>query len=123
VGLILGCFYFGQDHRLTDEAAVIAAVANAADWVVTGGYANVIIEIANEIDVPRYAHQILKPERCHELIELVQRASTGRVANRAGRLLVGTSYRGGSLPGPMWSAWPTSCFSTATISTIRPGSG
>jgi hypothetical protein len=98
--VILGLFYFGQDERLSDEAAVVAAVANATEWLVAGGYANVIVEIANEIDVPRYEHPILKPDRCHELIELVQRLSTGRVANRAGRLLVGTSYRGGSIPRP-----------------------
>jgi hypothetical protein len=60
----------------------------------------VIVEIANEIDVPRYTHPILKPDRCHELIEMAQRLSTGRIANRAGRLLVGTSYRGGSIPRP-----------------------
>jgi hypothetical protein len=97
--VILGLFYFGQDQRLSDEAAVVAAVENATEWVVAGGYANVIVEVANEIDVPRYTHPILKPDRCHELIELVQRLSAGRVANRAGRLLVGTSYRGGSIPG------------------------
>ena len=96
--VILGYFYFGQDQRLTDEAAVVAAAANATAWVVAGGYANVIVEIANEIDVPLYTHAILKPERCHELIEVVQQASAGRVGNRAGRLLVGTSYRGGSIP-------------------------
>jgi hypothetical protein len=98
--VILGLFYFGQDERLSDETAVAAAVANATEWLVAGGYANVIVEIANEIDVPRYTHAILKPERCHELIEKVQHASTGHVANRAGRLLVGTSYRGGSIPRP-----------------------
>jgi hypothetical protein len=96
--VILGYFYFGQDQRLTNEAAIVAAAANATAWVVAGGYANVIVEIANEIDVPLYTHEILKPERCHELIEMVQQASAGRVANRAGRLLVGTSYRGGSIP-------------------------
>lgn len=98
--VILGFFYFGQDQRLTDEAAVVAAVANATEWLMGRGYRNVIVEIANEIDVPRYTHQILKPDRCHELIEVVQRLSAGRVANRAGRLLVGTSYRGGSIPRP-----------------------
>jgi hypothetical protein len=98
--VILGCFYFGQDQRLRDEAAVVAAVKNATEWVLTRGYTNVIVEIANEIDVPRYAHQILTPDRCHELIELVQRVSADRVANRAGQLLVGTSYRGGSIPRP-----------------------
>ena len=83
---------------MTDEAAVVAAVEDATAWVVAGGYAHVIVEIANEIDVPLYTHAILQPERCHELIARVQHASAGRVANRAGRLLVGTSYRGGSLP-------------------------
>lgn len=98
--VILGFFYFGQDQRLTDEAAVVAAAENATEWLMGRGYRNVIVEIANEIDVPRYTHQILKPDRCHELIEVVQRLSAGRVANRAGRLLVGTSYRGGSIPRP-----------------------
>jgi hypothetical protein len=98
--VILGYFYFGQDQRLADEAAVVAAVEHATAWVVAGGYGNVIVEIANEIDVPLYTHEALKPERCHELIERVQRASAGRIANRAGRLLVGTSYRGGAIPGP-----------------------
>ena len=98
--VILGYFYFGQDQRLTDEAAVVAAVQNATEWILGAGYANVIVEIANEIDVPRYTHQILKPDRCHELIEMVQQGSAGRVGNRAERLLVGTSYRGGSIPRP-----------------------
>jgi hypothetical protein len=98
--VILGLLYFGQDQRLRDEAAVVAAVENAAQWIVAGRHTNVIVEIANEIDVPHYTHQILKSERCHELIEMVQRVSTGRVANRAGRLLAGTSYRGGSIPRP-----------------------
>ena len=98
--VILGYFYFGQDQRLTDEGAVVAAAEHATEWLVAGCYTNVIVEIANEIDVPRYAHQILKPDRCHELIELVQQVSAGRAATRTGRLLVGTSYRGGSIPRP-----------------------
>ena len=55
--VILGYFYFGQDQRLTDEAAVVAAADNATAWVVAGGYANVIVEIANEIDVPHYTRR------------------------------------------------------------------
>ncbi len=96
--VILGYFYFGQDQRLSDEAAVVAATENATAWVTARSHTNVIVEIANEIDVPLYTHEILQPERCHELISIVQRVSAGRVANRAGRLLVGTSYRGGSIP-------------------------
>lgn len=89
--VILGFFYFGQDERIADEAGVLAAVDNATDWLVSGGYENVIIEIANEIDVPRYEHEIIQPARCHELIERVQKRS-------GGTLLTGTSFAGGSIP-------------------------
>lgn len=84
---ILGCFYFGQDERLKDEAAVRRALANAVDWTLKGGYRNVLIEVNNECNV-RYDHDILKPPRVHELIEYVK----GR------GLPAGTSFGGGAIP-------------------------
>jgi len=92
--VILGLFYFGQDHRLRDEVAVIRAVEEAVGWVLDRGYTNVLIEIANECDIPRYTHAILAPPREHELIERAQALGRGGL-----RLLVSTSYRGRSLPG------------------------
>ncbi len=90
--VILGLFYFGQDERLKDEAAVIRATDAAVDWVLDKGYRNVIIEVNNECNV-RYDHAILRPDRVHELIERVKsREREGR------RLLVGTSYGGGTVP-------------------------
>ena len=90
--VILGCFYFGQDERLKDEAAVVRAVDNVQRWNEDRGYRNVLLEINNECNV-RYDHAILRPDRVHELIERV------RGANRsAQRLLVGTSYGGGTIP-------------------------
>jgi hypothetical protein len=89
---ILGIFYFGQDERLRDEAAVIQAVDHAIDWVFDRDYTNVLIEVNNECNV-RYDHAILRPDRVHELIE--------RVRNRTRdghRLLVGTSYGGNKVP-------------------------
>ncbi|MBC8453009.1 MAG: hypothetical protein H8D69_00890 [Chloroflexi bacterium] len=83
----LGYFYFGQDERLVDEDAVNAAVDNATTWVLENGYTNVLIEINNEADVPRYEHEILCPPRVHELIE---RAAAIEINGR--RLLVGTSF-------------------------------
>ena len=59
--MILGCFYFGQDRRLADEAAVVAAVDERHRMGRGRRLHNVIVEIANEIDVPRYTHAILKP--------------------------------------------------------------
>jgi hypothetical protein len=98
MAVILGLFYFGQDSRLRDERAVIRAATAITDWLLAQGYAHVLVEIANEVDVPRYRHAILKAARCHELIALVQRRSAGRLATPAGRLLASTSMRGGSLP-------------------------
>ena len=98
MAVILGLFYFGQDGRLCDEQAVIGAALAITDWLLAQAYAHVLVEIANEVDVPRYSHAILRAERTHELIALVQRRSAGRLATPAGRLLVSTSMRGGSLP-------------------------
>ena len=73
--------------------AVVRAVDRATDWIFDGGYKNVLIEVNNECDVA-YDHAILKPDRVHDLIEHVKaRSREGR------RLLVGTSYGGGTVPG------------------------
>lgn len=91
--VILGNYYFGQDERLDDEAAVVRGVENTVRWVLDRGYGNVIIEINNECDVPRYEHEILQPHRVHELIERAR-----AIARDGQRLLAGTSYGGGSIP-------------------------
>jgi hypothetical protein len=95
---ILGLFYFGQDQRLVDEDAVVRGTESATKWLLEQGYSNVLVEIANEVDVDRYQHPILKADRCHELVELVQSRSTGQVDSPAGRLLVSASTRGGTMP-------------------------
>ncbi len=92
--VILGIFYFGQDERLESEDIVRGAVDLAVNWVLDGGFTNVLIEVNNECDVPRYEHEILQPHRVHQLIERAK-----GIARNGRRLLVGTSYGGGSLPG------------------------
>jgi hypothetical protein len=119
--VILGYFHFGQDRRARGEAAVVAAAKNATAWVVAGGYANVIVEIANEIDLPCYTHQILKPDRAHELIEMVQQSSAGRQSGRRAPGRYQLSRRLDS-SGPTSSASRTSSLSTATMSMTRPRS-
>lgn len=90
--VILGYFYFGQDERLKDEAAVLRATDNATKWLLDGGWRNVLVEVNNECNV-RYDHAILKPDRVHELIERVKAARRGER-----RLLVSTSYGGNQIP-------------------------
>ena len=85
---IVGYFYFGQDQRLKDEAAVRRAVLNATNWILEHGYRNVLVEVNNECNIA-YDHDILKPPRVTELIQLVQNQSRdGR------RLMVSTSFGG-----------------------------
>jgi len=87
---IVGYFYFGQDQRVKDEAAVSRAVVNATRWLLERDYRNVLVEIDNECNSRAYDHQILQPARVSELIELVRRTTrNGR------RLLAGVSYGGG----------------------------
>ena len=93
--VLLGIYYFGQDGRLKDEAAVIAGVDATIDWVVARRYANVLIEINNECNV-RYHHAVLQPGRVHELI----RRAKERAGARKLPLLVGTSYGGNTVPKP-----------------------
>jgi hypothetical protein len=91
--VIVGYFYFGQDQRLKDEAAVIAASDAITEWLLEKDFRNVLVEVNNECNVKAYDHDILKPERVHELIDRVKRTEhSGR------RLLVGTSYGGGAIP-------------------------
>lgn len=92
---IVGYFYFGQDQRLQDETAVLRGTRAATDWLLSHGYTNVLVEIANECDVTRYDHAILKPSRIHELLTLVRRPTRG-----GHRLLAGASFGGGSIPTP-----------------------
>lgn len=92
--VILGIFYFGQDQHITDEAAVIKCTENLVNWLFDKKYRNVIIEIANETNPKSYDHAILRTDRIHELINVV------KGMNRNGyRYLVGTSYRGITVPG------------------------
>jgi hypothetical protein len=92
MAVILGYFYFGQDERVENEAAVIRATDDATKWILNHGYRNVLVEINNECNV-RYDHAILQPARVHELMQRVKNTTLeGR------RLLVSTSYGGGTIP-------------------------
>ncbi len=92
---ILGLFYFGQDERLKNEAAIRTAIDNVLNWLFVRNYRNILIEVNNECNVNKYDHEVLKPARVNELIDLV------RQKNRNGfRFYAGTSYGGGAIPKP-----------------------
>ena len=64
----------------------------ATKWLLDGGWRNVLVEVNNECNL-RYDHAILKPERVHELIARIK-----SVQRDGRRLLVSTSYGGGTVP-------------------------
>ncbi|MDT8401252.1 MAG: hypothetical protein RQ743_06125 [Bacteroidales bacterium] len=93
MAVILGLFYFGQDQEMANEQAVLNAVDNTLDWLNESGFRNVIIEVCNECDI-EYDHEILQPERVHELISRVKKRTYEGYSYPAG-----VSYGGGNLPG------------------------
>lgn len=90
--VILGIYYFGQDQRMENESAVTNGVLEVVNFVFENNYKNVVIEIANECDL-NYDHDILKPSRIVELINLVK-----SLTDNGRRLLVSTSFTGGTVP-------------------------
>lgn len=84
---IVGLFYFGQSGRLQTDDNAIRATDTLTQWLLAGGWKNLLVEINNEAN-PTYRPPILRVDRVHELIARVRdtRASDGR------RLLVGTSF-------------------------------
>jgi hypothetical protein len=88
--VILGIFYFGQDERLQNEKAVIAAVDNVVNWIRENGFTNILIEVANECNNRKYEQEIIQQDRIHELIL--------RVKEKAPGLPVSTSFNGNTLP-------------------------
>jgi hypothetical protein len=90
---IVGYFYFGQDQRLDDDAAVRRGVRNATEWLLDRGYRNVLVEIANECDNRRYEQPLIQAPRIHELIDLAK-----SITRSGRRLPVSTSFNGGTVP-------------------------
>ena len=83
--VIVGLFYGKQSGTFKDENAVKAAVTNVVDRLLQKGATNILLEIGNEVDLAGvWAHSIIAAARCHELIELAQKRSRGK-------LLVSTS--------------------------------
>jgi hypothetical protein len=90
---IVGLFYFGQSRRLQSDENAARATDTLTQWLLAGGWRNLLVEINNESN-PGYQPPILRPDRVHELIARVRdtRAADGR------RLLVGTSFPVKAMP-------------------------
>ena len=89
--VIVSYFYGSQSLSLRDGKAVRNAVATASRYLKEGGYTNVLVEVANEMNIGPFArHPIIQqPEGMASLIDLARETSGG--------LAVGCSGGGGYL--------------------------
>lgn len=65
---IVSLFYSRQDQLLRDDTAVAHGVTSAVAWLLTQGYENVLVEVANQCDEEGYDHGIIRASRVHELL-------------------------------------------------------
>lgn len=88
--VIVSLFYCGQIDRLDGAQAVLNAVRSACAYLKKGGWKNVILEIANEYDIPPFKNfpLIQTPQGMAALIDLARRESG---------LPVGSSGGGGTM--------------------------
>jgi CubicO group peptidase (beta-lactamase class C family) len=83
--VILGLFYQRQSAVLRDETAVRAGVVNAAGWVRDRGFANVLLEIANEYPHGGFVHAVIRePEGQASLIRLARETAPGLLVSASG---------------------------------------
>lgn len=72
--VIVSFFYPGQLTRMKDGRSIANAVSTASSFLKEGGYANVIIEICNEMDVDKLHPIIHEPEGMGVLIDIAKRS-------------------------------------------------
>ena len=89
--VIVSLFYGAQTRFLRDDKAVMQAVKTAANWLRDQEFTNVILEVANEHDIPDFRrHPILYTEEgMVTLLEIARRESGGLPVGvqRNGRIL------------------------------------
>jgi hypothetical protein len=85
VAVILGLYYQRQSGILRDEPAVRAGVVNAARWIQSRGFRNVLVEVANEYPHSGFAHALIRdPEGEASLIRLAKATAPGLLVTASG---------------------------------------
>lgn len=81
-GMILDLTYFyqGQDEVLSGPKSIRNAVEQATDFLIENDLRNVIVEIANEVDIKGFDHNLYIERNLAELIRLAQARFDVRVA-------------------------------------------
>jgi hypothetical protein len=83
---IVGLFYWVSLLRMRDEEAIWRAADEALAFLEGTGRQNILIELANEIDVvvDRTPYDIFRPDRVHEMIERLRAAHPSLLYSTSG---------------------------------------
>jgi len=86
MAVIVSLLYWSQCKRLKDGRAIVNAVRTGAEFLKTGGYTNVILEVANEYNIDAFSdHPIVNaPEGITQLIRIAREASGGMLTGASG---------------------------------------
>jgi len=84
--VIVGLFYWVSLNRMRDESAVWRAADQALAFLESTGRRNLLVEIANEVDVvARHTpYDILGPARVHEMLTRLREAHPGLLYSTSG---------------------------------------
>jgi hypothetical protein len=71
---IVGMFYWMMLLRMEDEAAIWRAAREACSFLMRSGRRNVLVELANEVDVvvDHTPYAIFRPDRQHEMLSVLK---------------------------------------------------
>jgi CubicO group peptidase (beta-lactamase class C family) len=85
MAVILGLYYQRQSKILQDEAAVRTGVIQAARWIRTNGFRNVLVEVANEYPHSGFAHSVIRSAKGQAgLIRVVKETAPGLLVTASG---------------------------------------
>jgi hypothetical protein len=71
--VIVGLFYWKHVQKMADEAAVWRAAYATLDFLAASGQRNVLIEIANETDIPGFGYDLFRPDQAPRMIHDLRR--------------------------------------------------
>jgi hypothetical protein len=100
MAVIVGLFYWVLLRRMRDERAVWRAASEALAFLEGTGHRNILIEVANEVDVVvnRTEYGIFAPDRVHDVIRRLRSAHPGLLYSTSGGGVNATTGRG--MPSP-----------------------
>ena len=70
--VIVGLFYWKHVGKLANEAAVWQAAYGTTEFLAGCGHRNILVELANETDIPGFGYPLFQPDAAHKMIKALR---------------------------------------------------